>query len=218
MEFQHENASNLKKGQTLEHAKASANAESGSPICEAPAQIRAFARAQLGLFPSEAHMAASYKSAVLLVLIRKNRNRLDMEGLREHIDRRCLQKLKTGCFEQLYVARPRSRVAAHIRHAQGRRLGDGANNFFREATSRRIDDERVKLTEFGQLTRRVAANNLDIDVFLLNGVAQIAHARAIRFHGVHAAAALRERNSEGAHAAEQVGRNAIFIRQTKTGR
>ena len=42
-------------------------------------------------------------------------------------------------------------------------------------------------------------------------MAQIAHARAIRLHGVHAAAALRERNSEGAHAAEQVGRNAIFI-------
>ena len=73
-------------------------------------------------------MAAPYKSAVLLVLIRENRNRLDMEGLREHIDRRCLQKLKAGRFEQLHVARPRSWVAAHIRHAQGRRLGDGATD------------------------------------------------------------------------------------------
>ena len=81
---------------------------------------------------------------------------------------------------------------------------------FREATSRRIDDERVKLTEFGQLTRRVAANNLDIDVFLLNGVAQIAHARP-HSHGIPPPQRFAKRNSEDAHAAEQVGRNAIFI-------
>ena len=49
MEFQHENALNLKKGRTLERAKVSTDIENAAPICKTPAQMGAFTRAQLSV-------------------------------------------------------------------------------------------------------------------------------------------------------------------------
>lgn len=49
MEFQHENALNLKKGRTLERAKVSTDIENTAPICKTPAQMRAFTRALLNV-------------------------------------------------------------------------------------------------------------------------------------------------------------------------
>ncbi len=127
---------------------------------------------------STLHAATRAKPIALLVLIRENRNRLDMEGLREHIDRRCLQKLKAGCFESTLRRAPHvAEVAAHIRHAQGRRLAMEPIISFARPLRGGSTMSASSSPEFGQLTRRVAANNLDIDAFLLNGVAQIAHAR-----------------------------------------
>ena len=73
----------------------------------------------------------SSKTNRSMVLIRENRNRLDMEGLREHIDRRCLQSSKPAASSNFTSRAHVTEVAAHIRHAQGRRLGDGADNFSR---------------------------------------------------------------------------------------
>ena len=124
-----------------------------------------------------------------------------MEGLREQVYRYCPYQF-VSCFGKTgYVSCPGGGIAADVGHTLGFRRGDAFGNSFGKAGARWVYHKGIEVSQGGQLTGAVAADNFDFTIDPLHIATKIAYGRSRRFDGEHIVGALRQWQRESACAA-----------------
>ena len=121
-----------------------------------------------------------------------------MEGLREQVYRYCPYQF-VSCFGKTgYVSCPSGGIAADVGYTFGFRCGDAFGNSLGKAGARRVYHKGIEVSQGGQLTGAVAADNFDFTIDPFHIATKIAYGRSRRFDGEHIVGALRQWQRESA--------------------
>src|SRR4051794_5720397 len=136
-------------------------------------------------------------------------DRLDVRGLREHVDRADAAQLPAGLDELRGVGRERRRVAGDVDDPLGPGLDDAADDLLREPRARRVDDEHVRapgaLHELAHGKANVAGEELHVGQLVGAGVGdRVGHRLLDDLQPPHLARARRQREADRADAAVEV--------------